>query len=425
MRLEQITLTNFKGFEETTLKFTKGFNLIIGNNGTGKSSILEGISLGLASFLEKIPDSKNSGIKAKDVRCQLTPVGDATFSKQYFTPTSILSSFTIDSREFSVTRELKDESGTSRTSSQPKDFANYALSLANDPNSMLPLLNYQRATRKEHQTNSTTTSSQLKRAMTRNIGYSNCFDTTVSSKEVLNWAFAMDYAAYQRKQSIVEYETFKTIVTDFMIEMDELPCAPKLHYSATLSELVYETNTGCYTLSQLSAGYQSVLWMVMELAYRAVTLNPHIDLSISPITGVVLIDELDMHLHPKWQWKIIDALTKTFPAVQFIAATHSPIVISSCKNENIILIEGKQPVEYLPSGYGISVNDVLQLSLGSTDLPEIVTHLLDDFDTALDNFDQEAMEQSIHRLEEELGASHPKVAGVKAEMSLNTIIEEL
>ena len=67
-----------------------------------------------------------------------------------------------------------------------------------------------------------------------------------------------------------------------------------------------------------------------------------------------------MHLHPKWQWNIIEALQTTFANVQFIIATHSPIVISSAKEANLILLDDEQSVTYLPECYGYTVEDVLR-----------------------------------------------------------------
>ena len=62
----------------------------------------------------------------------------------------------------------------------------------------------------------------------------------------------------------------------------------------------------------------------------------------------MLIDEIDLHLHPKWQWNVIDALQKNFAGVQIIIATHSPIVISASKKANLILLDDAQDISYLP-----------------------------------------------------------------------------
>lgn len=427
MILKEIELENFKSFEKIALKFEKGFNLLVGNNGAGKSSVLEGISLGMASFFEKTNDLKCKGIVTSDVRSKIFFSGDVTATTEYYTPTCISSSFSLKGKDFCVTRVKKDESSSSKTTNQPKKLANEAQSLLKIVDSSLPLLSFQSSSRVWQQKRSDFASElkALSNGVERKCGYVGCLDSAIDTKGIVNWVLSMDYAEYQKKSEIKEYKTFRELVAKFMQEMDELPDSPKLHYSTTLSDLVYETKTGIYKISQLSAGYQSVLWMVMDLAYRSVTLNPSINMAETPITGIVLIDEIDMHLHPKWQWKIIDALTRTFPSVQFIAATHSPIVISSCKNANIILIDENHKIDYLPSGYGVSVNDVLDLRLGSIDKPEVVSKLVADFDEAMETFDKDTVQKKIIKLEKELGNDHPQVVAARNEFTLGLLIEEI
>ena len=82
-------------------------------------------------------------------------------------------------------------------------------------------------------------------------------------------------------------------------------------------------------------------------------LNPDLLEDISQTPGIVLIDELDMHLHPKWQWRIIAGLKATFPNVQFIAATHSPVIMASCKEENLIRIDANRNITYEKTPYGL------------------------------------------------------------------------
>jgi predicted ATP-binding protein involved in virulence len=122
----------------------------------------------------------------------------------------------------------------------------------------------------------------------------------------------------------------------------------------------------------------------MDLAYRACLLNPELS-DKSQIKGVVLIDEVDMHLHPKWQWNIIKALRATFENVQFIIATHSPIVISSAKESNLILLDEEQHVTYLPDCYGYSVEDVLCFRQESVSRPKNVKVLMNQINEAIDD----------------------------------------
>ena len=111
--------------------------------------------------------------------------------------------------------------------------------------------------------------------------------------------------------------------------------------------------------------------MVMEIAFRALQLNPGIR-DLQDIFGIVLIDEVDTHLHPKWQWNVLNALHETFPNVQFIVTTHAPIVIASCKDADILSIESSQLVKPIDPVYGYDIQDVIQHTQGSHgSLPEL------------------------------------------------------
>ena len=162
----------------------------------------------------------------------------------------------------------------------------------------------------------------------------------------------------------------------------------------------------------------------MNLAYRMALLNPEAGKNMTHIPGVVLIDELDMHLHPKWQWNVIKALEETFPNIQFIVATHSPIIISSCKNENLILIKENQKIRYLPNAYGYSVEDVLELRQESTAKPKEIETLRDRFDRALNRSDYETAKEVVEKLCGILGEEHSEVKNAKEELDLNHWAEE-
>ena len=113
-------------------------------------------------------------------------------------------------------------------------------------------------------------------------------------------------------------------------------------------------------------------------------LNPDKGDDIPNAEGIVLIDEIDSNLHPKWQWRIVEALTKTFPNVQFIAATHSPIIVSSCKNANIICMDEEQNVRYIEDSYAFSVNEILKDMLGYYMRPAKVEDLIEEFEKRMD-----------------------------------------
>ena len=97
-------------------------------------------------------------------------------------------------------------------------------------------------------------------------------------------------------------------------------------------------------IDQLSDGYRTTLAMVMDIASRIALLckhsannSPNIELALNT-EGIVLIDEVDLHLHPSWQQRILPDLLRTFPGIQFIVTTHSPQVLSTVRRENIRVI---------------------------------------------------------------------------------------
>ena len=96
-----------------------------------------------------------------------------------------------------------------------------------------------------------------------------------------------------------------------------------------------------------------MIGMVADIAYRMVSLNPHLGKkAVKETPGIVLIDEVDMHLHPEWQQVVLESLRNALPQVQFIVTTHSPQVLTTVKNQNIrILVE---------ENGGIVAKDVLQ-----------------------------------------------------------------
>ena len=162
----------------------------------------------------------------------------------------------------------------------------------------------------------------------------------------------------------------------------------------------------------------------MNLAYRMALLNPESGENIALIPGIVLIDELDMHLHPKWQWNVIKSLEETFPNVKFIVATLSPIIISSCKNENLILMKNDQETIYLPNAYGYSVEDVLELRQGSMAKPKEVEEFRDIFERAINREEYAEAKNIVALMREMLGADHSEVKRANEELELNYWVEE-
>ena len=137
------------------------------------------------------------------------------------------------------------------------------------------------------------------------------------------------------------------------------------------------------SLDQLSGGYRIVLALAADLARRMVQGNPHLDDPLES-EAVVLIDEVELHLHPKWQQRILGDLQRTFPNAQFIVSTHSPQVLTTVEPQRIVELarEGDRIVAGAPAGatYGAEAGDVLSVVMGVKERPE------NEFTKALDQY---------------------------------------
>ena len=154
------------------------------------------------------------------------------------------------------------------------------------------------------------------------LGYSN--DALSLLKTVNHWPKAKLWLAYLSK--------------DIDLEKAEI------YFSAAHNELIVNIGDGQeLPIRMLSDGYRNTLGMIGDIAYRMAELNPHLTTDSS---GIVLIDELDLHLHPKWQRHIVNDLKTIFPNCQFIVTTHSPFIIQSLESGELLKLDETPEIEY-------------------------------------------------------------------------------
>lgn len=407
MQIKKVHIQNYKGIKELTREFEPGVTILIGNNGVGKTSLLSALNVVLESMFMLshgiLGRERLNLIPQKDIHTTSVTAGDITESMKYHVPVEIVYDIEIDGEIYSQQCRIEHEGN--RTVFPDYQVPEKMEELLNQSDSVLPLLNYQSIDRANLLSN--IREAQLKGDFERRQGYVNSFVGKSSIEDVQDWCLSMAFAEFQFRRKIKEYETFKKIVSMFVQRIEGMKIEPKIELSPTMKRLVFSDNQEGQLINNLSAGYQSVLCMIMELAYRTVLLNPNID-SSEDVDGIVLIDEIDMHLHPKWQWKIMDALCATFPKVQFIAATHSPIIISSAENARILRMLNPDKIESLPNVYGYSTGDVLDLTQDSTDMPEEVKKWRGKIESALDEGDLPQAESIVQMAENEL-KEHPAI----------------
>ena len=168
-------------------------------------------------------------------------------------------------------------------------------------------------------------------------------------------------------------------------------------------------------INDLSHGAKSILTIAAQLAMYSCALNPHLrEKAPEGTPGIVLIDEIDLHLHPKWQHHVLDDLRRCFPLMQFIVTTHSPAILSTVKREHIRVIDidkttGNATADMPQShSYGESIADTLETIMNVSARPqnELVKRI-DAYLNWAENGDlTEDKHQERQQLEQELGIDH-------------------
>jgi predicted ATP-binding protein involved in virulence len=138
-----------------------------------------------------------------------------------------------------------------------------------------------------------------------------------------------------------------------------------------------------------------------------VILNPGLEDPLqSP--GVLLIDEIELHLHPQWQRRVISALQAAFPKVQLLVTTHAPAVLATVPNECVVVLDDGKVLPGVPRVYGLDANSILTGLMGTSTLPEAVQAKFDALYRLIDD-DPEAASAAIEALSAEVGPDHPEL----------------
>jgi len=237
-------------------------------------------------------------------------------------------------------------------------------------------------------------------------GYRDCLHFTIQESALINWIRDQESATRSGKEPIA----LRT-VKDAMAKCVDV--ASSVHYDGRYKDLV----VGTQLLQNLSDGQRIMLTLVGDLARRAATLNPHLEINAPQETpGVVAIDELDLHLHPRWQRHVIQDLKGTFPALQFVATTHSPQLLGEALPDEIIILSDTGATT--PSrSFGIDSSRILDEVMHASPRNEVVGKLLSDLNRSFDDEDLERSNRLIGELEGYLGPDDPEVLRARTMMS--------
>ena len=415
MRINQIHLKNFRCYEDVSIEFHPRFNVLVGINGTGKTSILEALRIAIGSLFLSVDKYKDKiaspGIQLDDVRL-------SNLEQQYpviITTEGTLSQFTSDDsyENISWERSLVTKGGATRykdaklmkeASSQMQEVIRQS-----EPPINIPLIAYYSTDRFKKEKKDVGVEPNGSRLR----GYYNALDPLTNIKFFLDLYYTETLSAIQHNTTSDALNAVNEAVKK-CIDCDDLMFDIKQQELLLIQSKSHER----MPFHMLSDGVRSVLAMVMEIAFRCYLLNPHLGKEAAMLTtGVILIDEIDLHLHPEWQKKVINDLRNAFPNIQFIVTTHAPLVIGSLTDGKIFSIKDNQTYDF-PLQHGKDANYILN-EMGTSEMDSQIKDTLRSYFIQIEKGlgrNEEALEMR-EKLKEMLGENHTE--SQRADMMLS------
>lgn len=389
MRIDSLRLINFRGFEDFSISFNSDFNVIVGVNGAGKTSVLLAAYAALCGHTNYIPNASGGQILSdgNDARYIVTSNasgGSVRFEPQY--PVSVEANGTVEAKAVRWKFERDPMGSIAIEGKAPGTQVSAVVGRA------WALTLFYRASRTWAFQLGTELNASTRR-YSRFDAYEVWFDASAASATLLNWVVAQSIERYQLAAergvsfSSIEDDELHAVNVALASAIDGVA---GLRYDTRLKSVFLDWATGSplgeqrsVAFEHLSDGQRAVVGLVADIARRACLLNPQLGTanSTKETPGVVLIDELDLHLHPSWQRRVTTSLRKAFPQLQFITTSHSPQIISELYPQDIILLSG-QSTTHPETSYGLDSSRVLEIVMDAPSRsPEVEAALASVFDT--------------------------------------------
>ena len=390
MFLKSMILHNFRCFSELEIKFNNRLTVIVGNNGAGKSTVLEAATIAAGTLTSAMDGLTNYGIKKSDAHYKYYELGSGVDVQSQF-PVEITAFGNIDGKEISWSRILNSAKGRSGLASakQLTTIAEkYQERMRNgDGELKLPIISYYGTGRlwAQHREKRNDTFEKNNRSN----GYIDSLDGAANDKLMMKWFKKMTIQQLQRGYPIPEFVAVKMaleqvfssitgysdVTVQFNLDTDEI-------------DIIYLNNNHHVRIpiAQLSDGYKCTISLIADIAYRMAILNPQLlDKVLIETEGLVLIDEIDLHLHPTWQKRILKDFMEIFPKVQFIVSTHAPEVINSVKSDCVIILKDNKVLSAIDETYGKDANAILREVMEVSARPDEIIKLFEKFYELIDN----------------------------------------
>ena len=438
MKLNTLHIRNYRCFEDIDIDIDSQLTLFVGKNGAGKSTVLDAIAIAISSFLCGIEGTVSRNILKEDARYNFYEL-DGIIDSQHQFPVEITGYGTCNGKKnVKWTRSLNSAGGktTLKDAHQIIDIAEQMQKQIMLGNALivLPVLSYYGTGRLYAQKKEKRNLKVLQK-FNRQVGYLDCMAAESNEKMLLNWFEKMTLKSLQNQQKTgtVEKITQLKVVEEAICKCFRKISGfkdPTIYFDLDTHRIIMEyiddAKAKCrFALNEMSDGYKNTLSMIGDIAYRMAVLNPQMGEQVLEETpGIVLIDEIDLHLHPEWQQTILKDLQSVFPKVQFIITSHAPAVINSVEKEHIRIIDNNRVYVPVEQTYGRDANSILREVMGVGERPADVQQLLSDFYQVIDKGEVKTAEELLNRIEEIIGNTDPEISGARVTLDFEKMQEE-
>lgn len=423
MKLESLSLAHCGGFEQLDIAFEPDVTLIAGVNGVGKSTILHALTVLLSRALPEFTPSRsaplyftdddihgdkgslevsarlkidgqtiNVGVQRlraadeKGDRVMLLRQAEAAIGATDFA--QALSARTLTGELEAGMRETRAALATLKNAAHPP------LAVYFSPKRQLP---------------GQPRSLPEAKPFDPSIAYGRALqDREVELREFMHWFRTQEkLGAANEPRRLTVLDALRAVVTELVPEFSYL----RVQEQPRLGFVVDKRGQPFY-LHQLSDGERGLLALVFDLTRRLAIANPDSDNPIADGVALVLIDEIELHLHPKWQRDVLQRLRDIFKACQFVVTTHSPLVLGEVPARCVRFLEfvnGRVGVTVPTEAYGMDANRILQEFMGA---PVRNRQVDGELKTLFELIDQERFDEArsaIAALERKLGEDEPEL----------------
>lgn len=391
MRIKKLQVSNLRVFEQAEFEFRPGMNLLVGVNGVGKTTVLDALRICLSKILPKVAVSRSRPLSftLEDIRANSKAL-------------TLSCTFELEGSEFTFLIHKQREGSVEHKPGVVREQVLDTPDIEECRPSLPTVLTGTSEGRKQplglfFSIRRSLVSDAAPSKTSAAGGQAGAFADALANRELrlaemAYWMRAQEELAAERPLALKHLSALRRAAKRF------LPDCKNLRAEASPEpRLVVEKQRITLDVRQLSDGERGLLALVLDLARRLSQANPTLTDPVKQGNAIVLIDELDLHLHPKWQRTIVKGLTNTFPNCQFIGTTHSPQIVAAVEPEQVLLLTDKGVISP-DRTFGMDSNWILRHLMEADDRPVEAVR-------AISKVEQRIKEGNFEKAQEEIAAS--------------------